>query len=289
MLALKVEIAGQQPLIAGVEEWSVLAAHVNALRGASGAPTADSFDFSIGGLTTQNADGIAHHFRWPRIPLGIGSTVAITLIETDTPHTPAKLYRSDHEVKESPFTAEELREMRLQDYLELKKEFGNEVLPTAHLIEMSPGELFLKGDELYENGNFEEAFSAFLMAAEQGDTSCMTRVASMYTCGEGVSCDFDKAIEWELKAIEGGETSALVNLGISYRMKGNLKKARYWFEKAIEAGDGCGALELAKLYMVTPKESERAGSYLCLAIANNNMCEADIEEAQELLAELQSY
>jgi hypothetical protein len=108
----------------------------------------------------------------------------------------------------------------------------------------------------------------------------------MYTCGEGINCDYDKAIEWELKAIEGGEVTALVNLGISYRIKGDIRKAKYWFERAIESGDGSGALELAKLYMVSPKEQERTIAYLNLAITSSNMCEADIEEAQELLSEL---
>ena len=151
---------------------------------------------------------------------------------------------------------------------------------------MDADELFLKGDELYEKGDFVGAFSAFMQAAKKGSTSCMTRVASMYTCGEGVNCDYDKAIEWELKAIEGGEITALVNLGISYRIKGDIRKAKHWFERAIESGDGSGALELAKLYMVSPKEKERTIEYLNLAITSSNMCEADIEEAQELLSEL---
>ena len=151
---------------------------------------------------------------------------------------------------------------------------------------MDVDDLFLKGDELYEKGDFVGAFSAFMQAAKKGNTSCMMRVASMYTCGEGVNCDYNKAIEWELKAIDGGEITALVNLGISYRIKGDIRKAKYWFERAIEAGDGSGALELAKLYMVSPKEEERTIEYLNLAITSSKMCEADIEEAQELLSEL---
>lgn len=151
---------------------------------------------------------------------------------------------------------------------------------------MNADELFLKGDELYEKGDFVGAFSAFMQAANKGCTSSMTRVASMYTCDEGINCDYDKAIEWELKAIEGGEITALVNLGISYRIKGDIRRAKYWFERAIESEDGSGALELAKLYMVSPKEQERTIEYLNLAITSSNMCEADIEEAQELLSEL---
>jgi TPR repeat protein len=40
----------------------------------------------------------------------------------------------------------------------------------------------------------------------------------------------------------------MVNLGITYRLKGDIRKSKAWFEKAIETGDGSAALELAKLY-----------------------------------------
>jgi TPR repeat protein len=152
---------------------------------------------------------------------------------------------------------------------------------------MDNDQLFRKADKLYEEGNFGEAFSMFSLAAENGDVSSMTRVASMYSCGEGVDCDYDKAIEWELKAIDGGEISAMVNVGISYRIKGHIREAKRWFQQALKAGDGSAALELAKLYMVSDMESEAVKRYLQLAIESTNMCEADIEEAKQLLVEMQ--
>lgn len=151
---------------------------------------------------------------------------------------------------------------------------------------MGSEELYLKGDELFEHGDFELAFAAFLSAAEEGCAHSMLRLASMYTCGEGVPCNYDKAIEWELKAVETGEQIALLNLGISYRIKGDIIKAKYWFEKSLEAGDGSGALELAKLYMVSSKEKAKVIGYLQLAISAEDMCESDIEEAEALLAQL---
>ena len=151
---------------------------------------------------------------------------------------------------------------------------------------MNNEEVTQLGDKLYEQGKFEEAFAVYLKAAKNGDLSSMTQVANMLTCGEGVDCNFDNAIEWELKAIEGGEISAMVNVGISYRMKGEIKKSKYWFEQALEKGNGSAALELAKIYMVSDKEKETIKEYLNLAINNTNMCEADIEEAQQLLTEV---
>ncbi len=152
---------------------------------------------------------------------------------------------------------------------------------------MDNDEVFCRADKLYEQGDFAEAFSLFSLAAENGDAPSMTRIASMYTCGEGVDCDYDKAIKWELKAIDGGEISAVVNVGISYRIKGQISEAKRWFLEALKAGDGSAALELAKLFMVSDKESEAVKRYLQLAVESTNMCEADIEEAKQLLIEMQ--
>jgi hypothetical protein len=51
--------------------------------------------------------------------------VVVTLVDTTAPDAPFKRYRSDRDVQEDPFTVDEIREMRLQTYLELKKEFGD--------------------------------------------------------------------------------------------------------------------------------------------------------------------
>ena len=151
---------------------------------------------------------------------------------------------------------------------------------------MNNESLFRKADELYERGDFSSAFQIFMRAAENGDTSSMLRVALMYTTGEGVSCDYDKAEEWELKAIEAGNSTGMVNIGITYRIKGDIRKSKAWFEKAFKSGDGSAALELAKLYLVSEKEKDTVKFYLKHAINNDNMCEADIEEAEKLLLEM---
>ncbi len=146
--------------------------------------------------------------------------------------------------------------------------------------------LLIKGDELLDGGHYDEAFATFLEAATAGCAHSMLRLGLMYTRGEGVKCDYDKAIEWELKAAEMGEVIAYLNLGISYRIKGDILSAKCWFEKAIGGGDGSAAIELAKLYMVSAKEKAKVWKYLNFAINAENMCEADIDEARELLTKL---
>ena len=125
MLALKVEVDGAEPVMAGVEDWSVLGLNLSATR----SDMSECFGHlraSVGGLSLPNMNAVCHHFRWKEWELRMGSGVVVTLVETDSPHPPLKRYRSDSEVREDPFTEAEAREMRLQDYLELKKEFGAE-------------------------------------------------------------------------------------------------------------------------------------------------------------------
>lgn len=150
---------------------------------------------------------------------------------------------------------------------------------------MNNDELFQKAHELYEDGDYSSAFDLFLKAAENGDTGSMLRIATMYTCGEGVDCSYDKAEEWELKAIECGDITGMVNLGITYRMKGDIRKSKEWFQKALKAGDGSAALELAKLFMVSEKETETIIQYLNQAISSESICESEIEEAEKLLSD----
>lgn len=123
MLAFRIEVDDHPPLVAGVEDWKILALHVNAVRGSAYKRDEDDLDFSVGGMTKDNEEGIAHHFRWPRVPLKIGSTVRVTIVNANTADPPVKRYRADKEVQENPFTDEEMRKMRFQDYLALKKEF----------------------------------------------------------------------------------------------------------------------------------------------------------------------
>ena len=121
-----VEIDGERVVMAGVEDWSIMALHVNARRGRatpSKPDEPDELEFSVGGLTEPDGEKIRYHFRWPRRDLRTGSTIKITLAGADRCDAPAKNFRSDNEMQKAPFTEEELRELRWKEYLRLKKEF----------------------------------------------------------------------------------------------------------------------------------------------------------------------
>jgi len=122
VLAFKIELDSEHVALAGFEDWSVLGMHVSAGRSRI---NPEEIELSVGGLSRADTSGVAFHFRWPGRRLQVGSTVTVSVVDTEHPDPPAKRYRSDKEVQESPFTDAEWKEMRRQDYLELKKEFGD--------------------------------------------------------------------------------------------------------------------------------------------------------------------
>jgi uncharacterized protein len=141
----------------------------------------------------------------------------------------------------------------------------------------------------YDDGDYNLAFALFLKSAHAGDVDSMTRIASMYSTAEGVALDFDKSIEWDEKAAQAGSISSITNLGITYRMRGDLKKAKIWFEKANASGDSEAALHLAKLYLVSELETERVKHYLKLVLSKPSNSEASRDEAKQLLDELSEF
>lgn len=95
--------------------------------------------------------------------------------------------------------------------------------------------------------------------------------------------NLDDAIE---TATVLGDDVAAFHVAVTYRVKGDARNARIWFERALRAGDGEAALELAKMYMISDLEHERVREYLTTAIDSDSICEASREEAKALLAEL---
>lgn len=150
---------------------------------------------------------------------------------------------------------------------------------------MNSDEIFVLADEQYDLGNFENAFALFVDAAELGDSGAMSRLACMCADGEGITQSYEKSLEWDLKAIELGEPSSMLNIGITYRGLGDLKAARQWFEKSLANGDGEAALALAKLYTASDNEDENIRHYLNIAAAHDSICELSREEAKELLSQ----
>ena len=125
MIAFEVEIDGVRRVCAGVEDWSLLTLHMTASRREEAAKYPGGYmELTVGALTLPDPSDVRHHVRWGMpTPFEIGSVVTVRVVDLVEADPPSKRYRSDSEVQESPFTDEEERAMRYQDYLDLKAEF----------------------------------------------------------------------------------------------------------------------------------------------------------------------
>jgi hypothetical protein len=121
VFALAVMINGERVLTAGVEDWDLLLVNVVAKRAEN--PADNEYDLNVSGLPVQSEKGKLEHLRWGRRPLKLGDKISIELVEVTTADPPIKRYRSDREVRENPFTDEELRQQQWESYLELKRKF----------------------------------------------------------------------------------------------------------------------------------------------------------------------
>ena len=82
-----------------------------------------------------------------------------------------------------------------------------------------------------------------------------------------------------------------LNLAVCYRNAGNLRRAKFWFERARQQGDGSAAYELGKIYFgQRPSISSKqwARQYFAEAMASKYITEDEREEAKALLSTLKN-
>ena len=123
MLAFDICVGEDRVCLAGVEDWSLLSAHLTAQRSDLG-EVIESLELYMGGMTKPDATGKSHHVRWGRlVHLEVGNKITIHVVDADVTDLPIRRYRSDHEVQESAFTDEEIEQMEREDWLRLKAKF----------------------------------------------------------------------------------------------------------------------------------------------------------------------
>ena len=123
-MGLEVWVDDERLCLAGMEDWALVDAHVIANRYRHpAAPKGDDIVVDIGGLSEPDSAGVSHHARWNGRKLAVGMTVTIKIVETDRPDGPIKRYRADKEVRDEPFTDEEIEEFERSAWLRLKAKF----------------------------------------------------------------------------------------------------------------------------------------------------------------------
>ena len=73
--------------------------------------------------------------------------------------------------------------------------------------------------ELYNKGNYRDAFTSFKAAAEEDkNPSAQCTLGYLYEIGRGVARNTQKAFEWYEKAAENGNAQAIHNLAVCYKL-----------------------------------------------------------------------
>src|SRR5260221_14742394 len=74
-----------------------------------------------------------------------------------------------------------------------------------------------KALDAQKHGEYETARKEFQAPADKGDDNAMISLGLMYDIGEGTKQDYDKAMDWYLKAYSKRNGDALNNIGVMYR------------------------------------------------------------------------
>lgn len=151
--------------------------------------------------------------------------------------------------------------------------------------------LFIEANNLDEAGDYKKAFILFEKMVALGNSSSLNNLAMMYEYGRGVAQDINKAIELYKEGwAKTSETSFALNLAHLYNNQKDFEQAKRWWQVAIDNGDVDGKLQLAKHLLTTPQADLQFIKQLLTAVVNAkiafDICEADWEEADELLQEL---
>ena len=92
-----------------------------------------------------------------------------------------------------------------------------------------------------DEGKYKEAMRWYEKAAEQGDGVSMNRIALLYSNGKGVRQDANKAFGWFQRSAEEGFGWGMYNLAHCYEngdgVQQNDRIAKKWYEKAAYAGN----------------------------------------------------
>jgi hypothetical protein len=121
MKAFRVVVDGKAMGDLGVADFNNASVIVGFGRSSEAEPV--DYRLHVGGLTQSDKNGISRHYRWACPSIKEGTRIEIEIVDSENCVPPIRLYRSDHEVQEPAFTEEEMRDMRYESYLELKREF----------------------------------------------------------------------------------------------------------------------------------------------------------------------
>ncbi|MDE7455634.1 MAG: toll/interleukin-1 receptor domain-containing protein [Prevotella sp.] len=112
-------------------------------------------------------------------------------------------------------------------------------------------ELYKRGREYYDMGDYTSAVPLLSKAAEQGNARAQNKLGDCYCWGKGVNQNDSEAVKWYRKAAEQNYPDAQYNLGWCYcyghGVNQDYPEAVRWYRKAAEQGNKMAEYRLKKL------------------------------------------
>lgn len=150
---------------------------------------------------------------------------------------------------------------------------------------------FVEASAAWDRGDIDEARKIFEVGAKLGDPSCQLNLGVFLEVGLGGRQSISDAIKWYRKSFsEDPAGGAALNLADAYRKVNNSSRAVFWYKRAVAAGDGDAALELAKHIAAAERRGyrKRIKELLGRAIRSKIITPESKEKAKEWLAALVS-
>jgi TPR repeat protein len=89
--------------------------------------------------------------------------------------------------------------------------------------------------------NYQKAFKRYKIAAEHGIASAMVRVGLMYKIGQGCDSNLGECVKWLQRAADLGDRYGIREIGLCYEFGEGIarskRKAREWYWLGKESGD----------------------------------------------------
>ena len=145
--------------------------------------------------------------------------------------------------------------------------------------------LFSQACRLEEQGKMRSAFRLMLAAAKLGDIGAQLNVGNYYDDGKGVRRNRESAVYWYRRAYRRGYCSAAHNIGVIWRNEGKLRRALYWFSRAVSLGDEESNLDIGKHFLYNENNPRKAVVYFKRVKPTGWVSEACAEESENLLRE----
>ena len=92
-------------------------------------------------------------------------------------------------------------------------------------------DFYEEGETCYLEGNYDKAMEWYLKAAAQNNRYAQNNIGYLYHIGIGVNVDYKKAMEWYLKAAKQTNSTAQTNIGKLYEEGKGVDRN---YDKAIE-------------------------------------------------------